>query len=369
MPGYRIVTQPHRDIEYRSLLEAAIQQRKVVRFDAAVAYATYGGVKCLLELLDGMPSRQWDNTEKRWLIGIDWMRSEPAALDFLASLNKSTVRIHDGRKVVDRAGCTPRLPFHPKTFLVQGDGYAGAVIGSGNLSKNGLSRGHEVGVAITVGGAVSEGPAGNQVAALSRWFEGLWRKSAKWNAIRGDYLGIYKSRRNFTALVPTDDDSADTDALQVYGSSRGFTPEQLRQLRAAENLWIAGGKLTTNRGSAHPGNQLMMRRFTRVYFGFEAKDLPRNSDVGSVSVRYRSQVRDVSPIRFSDNSMDVITLPLTGPGGPVTYDHRILHFERIDEGQYLLRVRPLSELSKFQARSDQLGANFAMSSGRKFGVY
>jgi HKD family nuclease len=215
MPGYSIVTQPLKEIEYRSLLKAAISQGTVNRFDAAVAYATYGGVKCLLELLGQTPGAQWEGIEKRWLVGIDWMRSEPAALDFLAGLNNSTVRVHDGRHVVDRAGCTPRLPFHPKTFLLQGDGYSAAVIGSGNLSKNGLSRGHEVGVVITVGGGLSEQPARKQVVALSRWFDALWRDSAKWKAIRGDYLAIYKSKRNFTALVPTDDDSADTDASSM----------------------------------------------------------------------------------------------------------------------------------------------------------
>lgn len=369
MANYGVVAQPLNSIEYRSLLETALSHGKVSTLAAAVAYATYGGVECLLELLEAEAADSWDKMAKRWLVGIDWMRSEPAALDLLSGLKSSTVRIHDGLAVVGRAGCTPRLPYHPKIYLLHGGGYDSAVIGSGNLSKNGLSRGHEVGVAITVGKGASESAARLQFKSLSQWFDGLWNAAPSWQAVRGDYLRVYKSKRNFAALVPTDDDSADSAAIRLNASSRGFSPEQLRQLRAADNFWIDGGKLTNNRGTAHPGNQLMMRRFTRVFFGFEARDLDRNSDVGSVSIKYGSHVREVSPIRFSDNAMDVITLPLTGAGGPPTYDHRVLHFKRTGVWRFDLDVRPRANLSSFQTRSRELGANFKMSSGRTFGVY
>lgn len=372
MIGHKVVTQPLAGVEYRTLLTEVARAGAVKRLDAAVAYATHGGAVCLVELLTKEMGASWKAVNKRWLVGIDWLRSQPEALDLLDDLENSGVRIHDGKSIVSRLGCTPKLPFHPKVFLFDGEQLDAAVIGSGNLSRNGLLRGHEVGTAIFVGVGSDEVAKvlRNQLRDLSAWFEALWKQSTPWSAIRSKYLSVYESKTNFVAITPTDDDAADTDDVQVSTGTRAFSPNQLRQLRAARSFWIEAGTLSKNRGPTLPGNQLMMKRFTRVFFDVPARDVPRDTHVGIVKISHGKFVRDDCTIRFSNNGMDVLLLPVPGQGGPPTYDDRILCFEREKSGTFALTVHPLSAVGQFTKRSDTVGARFGMSgSGRRFGVY
>src|SRR5213080_4293194 len=131
------VCQPESGREYRSLLDAAFGAATVTRLDAAVAYATTGGVEAILESL--VPHRA--SLRLRWLLAIDWCRSEPAALDRLQAEQQSQVRIADGTHVVRQPGCVPRVPFHPKAVVLRGPSSVGVLAGSGNASRNGMTRG------------------------------------------------------------------------------------------------------------------------------------------------------------------------------------------------------------------------------------
>lgn len=366
-----MIAQPRGGAEYRSLLDHAFRSDRIRRFDSAVAYATFGGVECLVDQLHNAGGEDWLSARKRWLVGIDWIRSEPRAIDVLERLKFSTVRVHDGATVVLRSGCTPRLPYHPKTFIVTGAKRLTAVLGSGNLSRNGMLHGHEVGIALAASRKAkgSEARTLEQILYLQSWFSSLWSIATPWSRIRKSYLSQYKARSNFKSLTPTDDDSADSTTLALNGRLRGFSPAELKQLRAASNFWIEAGVLSKNRGKSLPGNQLMMKRFTRVFFGIPARDVPTDTNVGTIAVRYGSHLRNDCTIRYSNNSMDVLTLPVPGSGGPPTYDNRILHFERRDDGTFTLRVLPKSSRSLFRKRSMRLDAAFKMSSGRQFGVY
>jgi hypothetical protein len=234
-----------------------------------------------------------------------------------------------------------------------------------------MLHGHEVGVAIVAGNGshAAEKEASTQIAQLEAWFDGLWAKASVWKTVRTQYEDLYRTRENFSALAPTDDDSADSATLTVGARGRAFSLDQLRQLRAADNLWIAGGTLSKNRGPSLPGNQLMMRRFTRRFFGFKAVDVPRDTHIGVISVRYSGTERNDCTIRYSNNAMDVLTLPVPGHGGPSSYDDQVLHFERITDSLYVLTVYPASAEKDFRKRSDRLGSAFHMSSGRGFGVF
>src|SRR5213080_2846883 len=140
------VCQPESGREYRSLLDAAFGAATVTRLDAAVAYATTGGVEAILESL--VPHRA--SLRLRWLLAIDWCRSEPAALDQLQAEAQTQIRIVDGAHVVRQPACVPRVPFHPKTFVLRGPTAVGIVTGSGNASRNGMAKGHEVGNVLVV---------------------------------------------------------------------------------------------------------------------------------------------------------------------------------------------------------------------------
>src|SRR5947209_6941217 len=92
----RYVSQPSGGTNYLSLFRLALDTARFSRFDAAVAYATVGGVESLDDTLQRGVGGQWPHIKKRWLVGIDWCRTEPLAFDRLASMPRSRVRIPSG---------------------------------------------------------------------------------------------------------------------------------------------------------------------------------------------------------------------------------------------------------------------------------
>lgn len=81
-----------------------------VAFDSAVAYVTDSGVDALLREVSAQGADvAWNGLTKRFLVGIDWYRSDPTALERLAGV-PATIRVHDGLRVVDRKGCVPYVP-------------------------------------------------------------------------------------------------------------------------------------------------------------------------------------------------------------------------------------------------------------------
>ena len=99
------------DGQYVDLIRSACDQTNPDRICAAVAYATHGGVAELNAALQELPG--WKTASKRWLVGIDYCRSDPVALAHLAGLPRSRVRIFDGGFVSGRTGCVPRYSYHP----------------------------------------------------------------------------------------------------------------------------------------------------------------------------------------------------------------------------------------------------------------
>jgi hypothetical protein len=342
-----------------------------VTFDSAVAYVTDSGVDTLLArtAAQGVES-EWAGLTKRFLVSIDWYRSDPTALERLAAL-PAEVRVHDGNRVVDRRGCVPFVPWHPKWFSVRGTSVRGHLIGSGNLSRNGLLSGYEAGTLQIV--RKPSNKAEHVVDAAIRagevWFETSWVRASPLSTI------IDKYRRGFTALPKTEvarnDDVSDVSGR--VGTRHGLSTEQLTALTAATNFWIEGGVLSRNRGPSRPGNQLMMSALMRVYFGAPAVEVPRNTALVSVTIEHPLDQSTVSaPIRFSDNSMDVITLPVPESPWPPSYDDRVLLFTKVARGDalhFMLTVRSMAGARAWRNASSTQGTSFSMRSGRRWGVF
>jgi len=89
------VTQPDGGINYLSLFDVALAQRPFDGFDVAVAYATANGVRELTQKCRAVAGRDWDSMDKRWLVGIDYCRTEPIAIEMLANESHSK---HDVRQ-------------------------------------------------------------------------------------------------------------------------------------------------------------------------------------------------------------------------------------------------------------------------------
>jgi hypothetical protein len=365
------VTQPSGGINYLSLFDTALQQRPFDGFDVAVAYATAGGVKELTRECRRVAGSDWDRMEKRWLVGIDYCRTEPLALEMLANERSSTVKIHDGRVVVNRRNCTPVLPFHPKAFLFRSDTATAIVSGSGNLSRNGLTKGHEVGSVLVVRDPANaaENSARDICVGVRTWFDQLWTHASATSHVLSAYSSVFESVENLKAPVPTDDDAGDAEWLSSAAQRGALSAQQLRQLRVCNRFWIEAGTLTRNRGPKRPGNQLMLSRMSRVFFGFPSIDLPRDTMVGTVGICFGTHRRDDCSLRFSNNAMDVLGLPIPDEGGPSKYDDECLHFERRNDGCFELFLGTAHQKAKWARASAKIDALHSMRSGRKWGVY
>ena len=258
-----------RDGLYMGMIRSAFERTRPQRICAAVAYATQSGVAELDEALGDLKS--WRKATKRWLVGIDYCRSDPLALAHLRDLPSSQVRIFDGEFVSNRKGCVPRDSYHPKAYLLLGNKRSTAVVGSGNLSRTGLRQG------IEAAAAFSEFRL-DAIEDIRSWFTRHWRLATPFNSIEDKYEKQHSSLENRSNPMASEDDSVPESASKAHQ----LGPGELRKLRVCRHLWIEAGNITRNRGPNQPGNQLMMKRNFRVYFGFDAVDLARDT-----SHRYR----------------------------------------------------------------------------------
>lgn len=333
------------------------------RLDAAVAYATAGG----LRLLSQNHAAALDRLTKRWLSSFDWCRSEPAALAALNQGARSNVKIYEGREVVARARCAPATPFHPKGFLFLGADARLLISGSGNLSGNGIGRGVEVNTLIDVREPVTPQECGawNALDDLARWFDAQWHSAAGYTAaLRTAYENSYASTTADTNT--TEDDSITTI------TTRGYTATQLSGAARAAIFWIEAGNLTENLGAGNPGSQLMMRALTRVYFGISEQPVARQTQLGPVDIRYGPNLYRDLPMEFAHNGMDRLNLPHPGTQGPAHYDGETLVFRKVPhQGRvvfHLSLVTTQAEKKRLGTASARAGLDLVMSSGgRRFG--
>lgn len=352
-------------------LAAALGSHTWDRLDVPVAYAVLGGVRLLEERLSTDP--QWTKVEKRFLVGIDWFRSEPLALDALAKLPKASIRVVDGKRVVDLPGCRPVRSYHPKAFIFSRDwpstgGAAGCLLGSGNLSRNGLSLGHELDL-----WSCSTGATGDVVSALDdiyTWFEGLWSTSTPYRKIRETYRTKFEAHQRTDARATTDDDSVPEAIVR----QRGLKPDDLVILRSFDNLWIDTGSMYSNLGEGRSGNQLELRRYTRVFFGFPARDLPQNSAIGGIAIVLGGTIHPDRHLRYGDNQMDKLDLPVPA-GAAIDYRNQAVLFTRevgpLGQVRFKMKLAGNGEGARWRATSKRLSTlfKFAGASTREFGVF
>ena len=339
------------DGQYLELIRSTYRKTKPDRICVAVAYATHSGVADLDEALSSLS--RWGKANKQWLVGIDHCRSDPLALSHLNKLPRSKLRIFDGEFVANRNGCVPRHSFHPKAYLLFGSSKSAAVVGSGNLSRTGLRHGVEAAASVRNSSAV---------ASLKFWFRSQWRTATPFGDVEAPYQRRYESIANRRHPQASEDDIAPE-------SSQGtqLKPHELRKLRVCRHLWIEAGNITRNRGPRLPGNQLMMKRNARVFFGFAARDLPTDTSIGNVAIERDGQWWRDRSLRFSNNAMDVLTLPVPEQGQ--AYDQQTLHFEQVGVREFKLTIGNKAESRRWKRRSQSVEGHLPMKSSRLWGVY
>lgn len=361
---FDVVTQPHASSNSALLLHAA-KQGKIRNIDIAAAYVTVGGVREVISSLKAGLGTEWAAVQKRWIVAFDYCRSEPLAIEILGTIPNSSVRIHDGTQILRRR-CIPSIPFHPKTFIFRSPSRRLVFAGSGNLSRSGMLTGHEVGLLLEyrAPGSPQDAEAKRKITQVENWYNTVWSAANDAPGLMQAYREIYESNENLQSPAPTDD-----DAFDPVNSRGALSPKDLRKLRACRHFWIEAGNVTKNLGKGRPGNQLMMKRMSRVYFGVPAKDVAQNSSLTKIQIEYDGFSKADCSLTFSDNGMDKLTLPIPGAGGPISYDNKILIFSRIGPAAFTLTLANGSEIKKYLNKSLEISAAHTMPGGRRWGVY
>lgn len=306
----------------------------------------YGSRRGAADLLAAFAGTSCDSAEKRWLIGIDFGRTEPAALEYLSKLTNSAVRVPHGHDVVGRPGFIPRKTFHPKgiVFYDPSKDPAALLVGSANLTRNGLSAGTEMTVAYQWPKKLSK--VDRQILARCKpgisLMEKLWRDSAPVDEILDDYKQKWRasprSRRSVEDDVPDATERQDLAGVVIHGV-------QATLVASARALWTAPGGVSRNRGAGRAGSQLDLPRGSRVFFGFTSAAVPRNSTFGDVLIQVPGYSQVSRTVRFGNNSMDKVNLPIPGTAGPPGgYHNDNLLFTRQDPDVTTGRERFLLEV-------------------------
>ena len=347
--------------------EARLSELPNASLDIAVAYITAGGLEQFVKAADRAVPGLSRAGKIRWLTSFDYFRTDPAALDEIVNVHAAPIRIHEGRLLLQRR-CNPRVPFHPKALILKVGAKRTVIAGSGNMSYSGLVRGHEAGISFCTSTKRSAIEADMRQAAdaYDAWFSRRWSAADVLDAaMLSRYRTLYDTAADRAHPVFTEDDVLPDSEL----SRGGLTLAELAKVRSCRHLWIEAGQLGRNRGRHLPGNQLMMRRMSRVFFGSPAKDVPPDTMLKYLSISFDGRPSKDCSLSFSNNKIDKLTLPIPGVDGPPSYDGEILQFERVTPGFYRLSVLNAAEQQRSRKASKAIGASFKMLGGRTWGVF
>jgi hypothetical protein len=245
-------------------------------------------------------------------------------------------------------------------------------VGSGNLTVSGLESGNEASVCASWGGDPADGsfvPPPPAVLVEVARYETMWRNA---RAAQPKLIAEYASKRKKSKLPPkkTEDD---TGAAKKLEKKYAISIEKAGALTSGDHFWVEIQRVNENRGPGKPGNQVDLPHGSRVFFGRTPLRRKPNSSLGSVRIRYAGKTI-VRPIRFGDNHMDKLTLPIPGAGGPPKYSHETLLFSRRLDGTFDLTVGSPAQIAKWHTASQKGGTAYEMRKGnaavaRKWGVF
>lgn len=346
-------------------IEAIAKGSNLTKVDIAAAYVTSSGTYDLLKRIDAAIGAEWVGVQKRWITSFDYCRTQPIALETLLSLPASSVHVYDAAFCLDHGGM-PRVPFHPKAFLFWGKDKDFALAGSGNLSRSGLSKGVEVGLTLAVNRKNPVEPSSAaSLKALREWYQGVWDSTTPLDAaLLKRYVELFESLPNLAHPTMTEDDLASGET-----SKGALTSKDLQKLRVCSNFWIEAGNITKNRGPHLPGNQLMMKRLSRVFFGYDPTAVPENTVIGTVDTSFNGGPVAPYTLSYSDNKMDKLNLPMPGTVGPEAYDNQFLLFREVGPHLFNLTIGTKNDKVAWVKKSKAIDADFKMSSGREWGVF
>ena len=310
-----------------------------LRSFAAFAYVTDSGVA---QVETHLGPAIGASRKCRWLFGIDYGRSHPSALRRLTKIAKSAIRIYDGEYVTHAKGFVPRVTFHLKTALtLQKNGYPSQqIVGSGNLSASGLLGGIEAGCVVDYTDVDHQ--HGNEIIEV---LEEMWDEATPLDEIIDDYESQYEE-----LIQP-----------QVFAAK-----PKVSAAAGTDLFWIDVGYVTKNRGPDRPGNQFDLPRGSHVFLGVkEVKNPALNSVLANLNIKTPGGAAVERSLRYGNNSMEKLTLPIPEENGFECYDGKILTFE-VKKGAVILRA--LEHDDFFQVYGQRISSCSEMQSGRRYGT-
>lgn len=340
---------------------------------AAFAYATATGV---LELLDALAlsAHNWNGMQRHWLVSIDFGISEPGALRMLAGQPNSELRIPAGAEALE-AGLKPTHTQHAKLMLLERSDSGedrvpfGVVVGSANLTASALHDNFEAVSISRWSGRLSAPARGHLEATLqeAERFDEIWDAATE---VDDELLGRYEEawrRARHRKLLP---ELEQFGSIRRISQVRGAKLEFAAALRAAPNLWIETGNMYANLGGTS-GNQLDMKRGTRTFFGFPNRPPEGGGTaIGTIHLGYEGNDPMERNLRFGQNSMDKLDLPVPGTAGaPTGYANETMLFERCADDTFGFRIGTSQEAKEWKCLSRNQDTLYKMTSGRAFGVF
>ena len=332
------------------------------RLTGLYAFATYKGARLLVDVLKTSPS--WRSAKKRWVISIDGGITEPESLRYLLQLGKSEVRVPSADVLIKRK-LKPAFRFHPKTLLLEQHTTthfypAALLVGSANLTCSGLCFSHEH--------AMSAHDVGATVPpSLRLGLQSLESSVANATVVDEAFIDRYAAARPARPVIP-EEFIEDERTKQILHDNPVLPPDMSASLAAASHFWIDIEYVVPNRGRHEEGNQIDMQRGSRVFFGFDDSTLPRNSPIGSVRISFGTHSASRN-LRFGNNMMDKLDLPIPDVEGPPSYGEKTLLFTRENAGTFRITVGTTADISNWKSLSRSAGTLYSMRSGREFGVF
>lgn len=367
MITYRLAVQgPNNGTTILNLVKE-ISSSDFARLTGAFAYATRAGAELFISTLKSN-IRNWDSIKKRWIISIDYGRTEPEALKILTSIPNSDVRIPFFEDVI-RRNFVPLSCFHPKTLILDNgnrfeNGPSAFVIGSGNMSLSGLSLGYENAFVISWKKKLSK-EAKYQFASMlceAYKLDPIFELATPLNSTLLKKYEKKRPRKNYYIEEDSPRIQAITDRASEVETSKAIA------LATARYLWVDIDYVVQNRGAGLPGNQVDLQRGTRIFFGYSPKRVAPNTPIGIVRINYGNN-SVVCHMRFGNNFMDKLNLPVPGSEGPPSYENSTLLFERMHDGSFTLHLGTVKDVRIWKRTSKIQASYYTMQSGREYGCF
>ena len=301
--------KPNAPPDLRTILHRAYEksaQHWHARF--GFAYVSESGLDVLLGTLNGI--RDWDSTQKRWILGLHHGITEPAAIARIRCLSNSKSRVFVGGNQLTADSLLVGPHFHAKVLCIERGCSRRAtclVASSANLTGAALganARNYEAGIAL-----LHDSIAKSSIAEFDRWWQSAWQASI---SVSDSVLDRYTKLRD-AFLQRNPDTLSDLD------------PPSLKQLKAATVLHIEAGAM-----SGGSRNQVEFNRELAGFFG------PVRRSRKNLRIAVRGHMWDDRPLTPKTTTFGVdiwrLGLPTEATGG-FEYPGKVLQFKRRKDKQ------------------------------------